>query len=86
MSNSKPKPKSSEEPQVEEQAPEENDNDTKLDVGEKSQQHPGKRGTKKENGVFEKAVPEKGKKESSSIGKQWKKRKFPSREEISKAR
>ncbi|RVX14730.1 putative 28S rRNA (cytosine(4447)-C(5))-methyltransferase [Vitis vinifera] len=86
MSNSKPNPTPSEPSEVEEQAPEENDSDSELNMGEKTQQHPGKRGTKKENGGLKNAAPENGKKESPSTTTKRKKRKFPSREEISKAR
>ena len=86
MSNSKQNPKPSEEPEVAEQAPEKNDSETELAVGENSQQHPDKRRTKKANGVLKKAVPENGKRKSTFTDKKRKRRKFPSREEISKAR
>lgn len=84
MSNAKPTMESST-PSETEQGLELGENGSKEDVGENVQQHLGE-GTRKENKGFMKDIAENGKKESTFSPIKRNKRKFPSREEISRAR
>uniref|UniRef100_A0A5B6Z4E2 SAM-dependent MTase RsmB/NOP-type domain-containing protein n=1 Tax=Davidia involucrata TaxID=16924 RepID=A0A5B6Z4E2_DAVIN len=84
MSNSKPTPTAPEE--TVNPGPELLDGSSVKNAEEELRQHSKEGGTTKKNGSSENGFPENGKDEFSSATRKWKKRKIPSRMEISKAR
>ncbi|XP_057982469.1 26S rRNA (cytosine-C(5))-methyltransferase NOP2B-like [Malania oleifera] len=99
MSNSKPTTKHADEPPVVEEVPVLNESNEKnagkkvklnesneKNAGKKVKQHMKKEGLTKENGDLKNASNDNDKGKPQFPAKKWKKRKFPSKDEISKAR